>query len=242
MLDVIFLSYQEPYADDNFKLLLTYAPHAKRVSGVKGLLLAHQAAARKSMTNNFYIVDADAQIVETFNFDYTPTPTELIYGRIPSNECVFCWNSINPINNLIYGYGGVKLYRKDLLLSISEWKVDLATSMGAEFVSKNEISNVTAFNTDPFSTWRSAFRECTKLASGIISDDSITLERLDAWCQLNNNVPYGFYSYGGALAGKEYGLKNKNNLPALKLINDFDWINNEFNRITTEYNVSSNIS
>ena len=87
MLDVIFLSYQEPYADDNFKLLLTYAPHAKRVSGVKGLLLAHQAAARKSMTNNFYIVDADAQIVETFNFDYTPQSNELIYGRIPANEC-----------------------------------------------------------------------------------------------------------------------------------------------------------
>ena len=35
-------------------------------------------------------------------------------------------------------------------------------------VPKVQVSNITAFNTDPFNTWRSAFRECTKLASAII--------------------------------------------------------------------------
>jgi phosphoribosylpyrophosphate synthetase len=30
------------------------------------------------------------------------------------------------------------------------------------------VSNITAFNTDPYSTWKSAFRECVKLSSKII--------------------------------------------------------------------------
>ena len=28
----------------------------------------------------------------------------------------------------------------------------------------NEIANIKAFNTDPFNTWKSAFRECAKLS------------------------------------------------------------------------------
>ncbi len=228
MLDVIFLSYNEQYADDNYKRLLEVAPHAKRVHGVKGILNAHQAAARKSMTNNFYIVDADAYIVDEFDFSYTPTKKELIYGRIPATDCVFCWHSRNPINGLVYGYGGVKLFRKDLLLAVTDWRVDLATSMGAEFVSRPDISNVTAFNTDPYSTWRSAFRECTKLASGIISDDTVTTARLNAWCAVGADAQYGSYAIAGAQAGKAYGIENKDNVDALKLINDFDWLYDRF--------------
>jgi len=227
VLDVIFLSYNEPNAEANYSRLLEYAPHAKRVSGVKGILEAHQAAARKSMTSHFYVVDADAYIVDDFYFDYSPTVSELIYGRIPSTDCVFCWTSKNPVNNLVYGYGGVKLFRKDLLLNIKEWRVDLATSMGAEFVSKEQISNITQFNTDPFSTWRSAFRECTKLASGIISDDDITKQRLDTWCTIAEGN-YAKEAISGAVAGKQYGTENKNNLEALKRVNDFEWLYDRF--------------
>ena len=32
----------------------------------------------------------------------------------------------------------------------------------------NQLSNISAFNVDAFSTWRSAFRECAKLASKTI--------------------------------------------------------------------------
>ena len=52
MLDVIFLSYNEPFADANFEHLLQFAPHAKRVSGVKGILNAHKAAAEKWKQRN----------------------------------------------------------------------------------------------------------------------------------------------------------------------------------------------
>lgn len=228
MLDVIFLSFNELNAESNYNRLLEVAPHAKRVNGVKGILEAHQAAARKSMTENFYVVDADAYIVDSFDFSYSPGSAELIYGHIPARDCVFCWRSKNPINDLEYGYGGVKLFKKETLLSVKEWKVDLATSTGAEFVSKNELSNITMFNTDPVSTWRSAFRECTKLASAIISNDADTIARLDVWCTTGHDKQYGQYAIAGASAGRAYGTENKNNLEALKLINNFEWLNDRF--------------
>ena len=66
MLDVIQISYYEETADEHFEILKMFAPHAKRVEGVKGILKAHQAAATIAETNNFYVVDADAIIEETF--------------------------------------------------------------------------------------------------------------------------------------------------------------------------------
>ena len=55
MLDVVQISYHESYADDNFELLKLFAPHAKRVQGVKGIFEAHKEAARVAETNHFYV-------------------------------------------------------------------------------------------------------------------------------------------------------------------------------------------
>ena len=74
MLDVFFLSYNEPFADEHFELLKIKAPHAKRVHGIKGIFNAHKECAKQSMTTHFYVVDADAIIESDFNFDYTPSP------------------------------------------------------------------------------------------------------------------------------------------------------------------------
>ena len=221
MLDVIFLSYNEPFADDNFRHLIKYAPHAKRVIGVKGILAAHQAAARKSMTSHFYVVDADA-IVQDFWFDYTPTRFEL-YHNVPSTECVTCWASINPVNGLQYGYGGVKLFPKQALLDVTEWKVDLATSTGLPFRSMLAVSNITAFNSTPLTAWRSAFRECAKLAGRLDSAD-----RIHAWCNTGQDALNGMHTIAGARAGSAYGLACNGNTEMLKLVNDFEWLDNEF--------------
>ena len=105
-------------------------------------------------------------------------------------------------------------------------RIDMTTSISTLFKPMPEIANITAFNTDPFSTWRSAFRECTKLASSSIErqNDVETQQRLDTWCTLNDDVPYGFYAYSGALAGRAYGEKNASNKEALDKINDFNWL------------------
>jgi hypothetical protein len=168
MLDVFFLSYDEPFADDNFEILQMFAPNAKRVHGVKGIFDAHQECARQSKTQHFYVIDADAIIEEEFNFKFAPQSDRFIYETIPETECVFVWRSRNPVNDLLYGYGGAKLFPKQKLLSAENWKVDMTTTIGATFVPKFQISNITAFNTDPYNAWKSAFRECAKLSSAII--------------------------------------------------------------------------
>ena len=43
--DVVFLSYDEPNAEENYQHLLSIRPKAKRVHGVKGSDAAHKACA-----------------------------------------------------------------------------------------------------------------------------------------------------------------------------------------------------
>lgn len=211
MYDIIFISYNEPNADANFAKLTSRFPLAKRVTGVKGIHQAHIAAAKKSFTRMFWVVDGDAEVLDTFNFDYDPEDLEMVY----------VWRSCNPINGLEYGYGGVKLLPKSMTLKINVNSVDMTMSISDKFKVMEDVSNNTAFNTDAFSTWRSAFRECCKLA--VINNEE-SLARLHVWGQLNKHAPYGAYAYMGAIQGNAYGKKNASNPEALAKINDFTWL------------------
>ena len=221
--DIVFISYNEPNADDNFKKLQIKFPKSKRIHGVKGIHQAHIAAAKIAETEMFYVVDGDALIVDDFTFSYC-------VPRYEKNH-VHVWRSKNPINDLEYGYGGVKLLPRDKTINMDINSADMTTSISNNFKVVDTVANITAFNTDPFSTWKSAFRECVKLSSHIIArqDSSESEQRLDKWCTLNENVSYGYYGYLGALDGRLYGEKNKGNLQALKKINDFDWLKERFN-------------
>jgi len=222
--DIIFISYNEPQADENFARLKARFPYAQRVSGVKGIHQAHIAAARKAFTKMFWVVDADAQVLDTFNFDHVVGDYDL--------ENVHVWRSRNPINDLEYGYGGVKLLPKSLTQNMDVSKPDMTTSISTLFKAMPEVSNITAFNVDAFNTWKSAFRECVKLASKIIDrqDDVDTNYRLNVWCTRGLDRPFGREAIEGAVQGKQYGLENKDNNEALKMINDFDWLRERFGR------------
>lgn len=231
MLDVFMLTFGEPEADANFKLLKESAPHAIRIDGVEGLLNAHKACAEKSRTNYFYVCDADCVLQPNFTFKFSPDARREAYPGVPETECVFTYRSHNPINDLIYGYGAVKLFPKKNLLEVDEFKVDMTTSIGAKFKPMFEISNITQFNTDPFNTWRSAFRECTKLASGIVDhnqqiDDAY---RLEVWCTRGDKRKYGEYALVGAQQGRDFGTHYQNNVEALRKINDWEWLRKQFN-------------
>jgi hypothetical protein len=222
--DIIFISYNEPQADENFSRLKARFPYAQRVQGIKGIHQAHIAAAKKAFTKMFWVVDADAQILDTFNFDHIVSEYDL--------ENVHVWRSINPINDLEYGYGGVKLLPKSLTQNMDVSKPDMTTSISSLFKAMPEISNITAFNVDAFNTWKSAFRECVKLASKTIDrqDDADTNYRLNVWCTRGIDQPFGREAIEGAVQGKQYGLENKDNNEALKMINDFDWLRERFGR------------
>ena len=224
MYDIVFISYKEPNAEENWKMLKERFPNAQRVHGVKGIHLAHMYAARKSLTKMFWAVDGDAKIVDDFDFSFTVNDYDL--------DTVHVCKSMNPVNGLVYGYGGVKLLPKKLTLNMNLTSTDMTTSISNSFKVIDVLSNVTAYNTDPFNTWKSAFRECVKLASKTINnqDDEETEDRLNIWTTVGDYQPYGEYAIKGAIAGKEYGLSNKDNLLALKMINNFDWLEQQFTK------------
>jgi len=221
--DIVFISYQEPNADENFKTLLERFPRAQRVHGVKGIHQAHIEAAKLAQTENIWIVDGDAIIVDEFNFDY----------QIPKwkRDHVFVWRSKNPINDMVYGYGGVKLFPKKETMNMDVTKPDMTTSISTKFNAIEKISNITAFNTGPFETWKSAFRECAKLSSKIIDRQKTgeTDERLKTWTTVGHDRPFGKYALAGATAGMEFGLSRRTDLG---LINDFDWLKEQFDANT----------
>lgn len=218
MYDIIFISYNEPNADANFKKLKERFPYAHRVHGIKGIHQAHVAAAKKAFTKMFWVVDGDAEILDTFNFDYEVSKYDL--------ECVHVWRSRNPVNGLEYGYGGVKLLPKKLTQNMDVTKTDMTTSISPLFKAIDEVSNITRFNTDPFNSWKSAFRECCKLSSKIIDrqDNTETEHRLSIWCSTDTDL----YAQDGAIMGRDYGLANKDNPEALAKINDFEWLEEQF--------------
>lgn len=224
-LDVIFISYGEPNAEDNWARVLEKAPWAKRIHGKEGIYEAHRMAADLATTDMFYVVDGDAYIVDDFEFDFQPA----LYDRMST----FVWGTKNPVNDLIYGYGGVKLFpKKAFAKKRSTVPIDLTTSITDKFEYTNIISNETAFNTDSWSAWRSAFRECVKLSSKLIDNqvDTESEKRLEAWTSLGEDRPYGKYAILGAKDGVNYGIKNRDNLKALSKINDFEWLRSHFKK------------
>ena len=222
MYDIVFISYNETYAEDNWNLLKSRFPTAKRVDGVKGIHQAHIKAAKKCFTKMFWVVDADAQLVNDFKFDYEVDEYNL--------ETVHVWRSRNPVNDLEYGYGGVKLLPRKLTIKMDTSKPDMTTSISSQFKAVEHVSNVTAFNTDEFSTWRSAFRECAKLASKTIQGqiDDETEARLKVWCSVGSDKEFGRYAIDGACRGRDYGYDSRSNADSLNKINDFDWLKEQF--------------
>jgi len=217
--EVVFISYEEPNAEKNFRILKNKIPDAHRIHGVQGIHQAHIEAAKLVKTDMFYVVDGDAEISEDFVFDHNVDLFE--------RDTVYVWKSKNPINDLVYGYGGVKLLPKKQTLDLDVTSSDMTTNISGKFKAINEISNTTAFNTDPFNTWKSAFRECAKLASKTIArqEDNETDERLKIWTTIGHDRQFGEYAIRGANAGLEFGLSCGDDI---RLINDFDWLKTKF--------------
>tara|TARA_B100000212_G_scaffold279189_1_gene218905 strand:+ start:7107 stop:7790 length:684 start_codon:yes stop_codon:yes gene_type:complete len=218
MYDAVFISYNEPDADERYKRLLERYPNTKRVHGVKGIHQAHIKAAKKCNTKMFWVIDGDADLLPEFNLDHKVSEYDL--------DCVHVWRSRNPINNLVYGYGGVKLLPRRLTMNVDVSSTDMTTSISDRFKAMPFVSNVTSFNTDEFSTWKSAFRECAKLSSKVIDrqEEGETNERLKVWTTTAHGR-FCEFAIRGARAGMEFGLSSGSDL---RLINDFDWLQERF--------------
>lgn len=223
MFDIVFISYNEPNADANWDDLKSRFPLARRVHGVKGIHKAHQIAAKTSLSTMFWVVDGDSRVDESFKFENPEGLWE---------ECVYVYRARNPVNDLSYGYGGLKLLPTKMTVNMDMNNVDMTTSISKNFTAVDQIASTTCFNTDAFSSWKSAFRECVKLSSKVI-DGQVSKEtelRLDRWCSIGLGKPFGKECIKGAVAGRTYGQENAGNIPALAKINDFEWLKDQFAR------------
>lgn len=225
MLDIIFLSYDEPNANENWQRLRDRFPHAKRVHGVKGIANAHIEAAKKASTTFFYVVDADAEILESFKFDYKPTVHEENYVHI--------WSAFNPATGLDYGYGGVKLFSKKFFSTITT-QLDFSTTLAAGIKLMPEIACITRFNSDPLRAFRGAFRECAKLYRTVTDQSKPKKEhdearnRLAAWIDPVARCKFREFVAAGAISGL---LASKYRPDDLMFINDHELMYQQFNLV-----------
>jgi hypothetical protein len=215
----------ESNAEENWQRLVSLAPRAKRLHGIKGIHHAHIMASNMVSTDLFYCVDGDAVVESSFAFDHAVEP-----GK---HDHVHVFRARNPINDLVYGYGAIKLLPTDDVrgLSATSFKPDMTTSINRRYEVVHKLSNTTAFNTDPYNTWRSAFRECAKLASGVIDGqvDTETQQRLETWCTVGSERDYGRWCLLGAQAGRQFGLSNRGTDQLMK-INDWSWLRAQYDQ------------
>lgn len=210
--DVIFISNGESMAEKNWQILKSIYPDAKRSDGITGRERAYKAAAQLSETPWFYAVFAKTEVLPTFKFDFVPD-----YYQEPKH---YIFHSRNPLNGLEYGAMNVNLYNKQLVLD-TDPGLDFTLSQAHDVVPL--CISISRFNTDPWITWRSAFREVLKLKREV--DDGATIEiehRLNVWCTVadGDNADY-------CLAGAQDALDFYNSVngdyTALKQSFDWEW-------------------
>ena len=226
MFDVVFISFDEPNADENWIKLRERVPYAMRIHGIKGIANAHIEAAKQVTTTHFFCVDADNIVDDSFEFNY-----ESIINFQRTDSRVHVWGCRNPVNGLNYGYGGVKLFPTEPVKLIEEYSVDFCTSVAEKaegFMFHNDAVSTTYFNTSPYNAWKSGYRECTKLARSLIinPNDKETKERLKIWISKGLEAEYGKYVITGARMGALMGATHTDK--QINVINNFEWCKEKF--------------
>jgi hypothetical protein len=226
--DIVFISYDEKNANENWDKLYNLHPRAKRMHGVKGLVPAIKAAASESKTNWFYAVFGKTEIVDTFDFNYQPD-----YLRHPAN---YVFHAYNPILDHSYGHDGVVMYDKNWVLNINEWDLDL--TMSHHVVTIPTISCINRLDITAWSAWRTAFREAYKLSYYLDKQYRIDDQyHLHLWLT-RENTSAGKYSKLGANQGYQYYLDNRQRDYK---INDWDWLKELFNQTMKEHQLDGRV-
>jgi hypothetical protein len=211
--DVIFISNGESMADSNWQHLTRICPRAKRSDGILGREAAYKAAARLSDTPWFYAVFAKTEVLENFEFDYAP-------DRLQQPKH-YIFHSRNPLNGLEYGAMNINLYNRQLVLDTVPG-LDFTLSATHEVVPI--CVSISRFNTDPWVTWRSAFREVLKLKREVDLGADVEIQhRLKVWTTQAQGQNAEF-CLQGAQDALDYYKKINGQLEALQLSFDWAWL------------------
>ena len=219
LMDIVFLSYDEPNADENWEKLKAKHPRAKRVHGVPARTLAYVTAALKSETDYFFAVFPTIEIDDSFDFTFQPDRLK--------EPCHYIFHCKNPVNGLEYGHRAVILYNKQLCLDTKKPGLDFTLSQAHTVVPT--LCGTSHYNVSPEISWRVAFREVIKLCA--MKQTVESRYRLKKWCELGKG-PYAELVQRGALDAIDYYEKNKHDQDALSLSYELDWLKQKFNSIS----------
>ena len=237
MLDIFYLTYKHDYSKENFERIKELAcpgQNVLHVADIDGIYNAHKECARQSNTSHFFVVDGDAWINDEFDFSYVPSTTDEVYPETCSAQCTHVWRAINPATRRAYGYGGVKLFAREAFFDKAWVEVEFpgvgvtseVARRGFPYLPIQDISNETRFNSSPFNAWKGAFRECTKLASGVATEER--RKKLKEWRNPDENASYRADIIQGTIMGENYGSVNIGQGDKLQKINNWNWLTSEF--------------
>lgn len=211
-LDVIFLTFDEPKADENWIRIQQIVPWAKRVDGVKGSDAAHKAAASASTTDRFILIDGD-------NMPYPSFFSQQLVLDDTNRDCVFRWKARNAINGLCYGNGGLSCWTKEFVQNMKTHEAadgafpesEVEFCWEPNYWAMHDCYSTTNPNGDEFQAWRSGFREGVKLCLDRGVKPTLeefekrvhprNYENLSIWHNVGRDVMYGDWAISGARMG-----------------------------------------
>jgi hypothetical protein len=214
--DIVFISNGEPNAEQNFKRLNLHAGakgnRLVRVSNINGRAAAYHAAAEASSTPWFFAVFAKLQV--DIDFDWTWQPDRMQQAKH------YIFHARNPVNGLVYGHQAMIAYNRQLVLDNPGVGLDFTLDSPHEVVPI--LSGVAHYDTSPWSSWRTAFRECIKLKASL--PDVENEYRLNKWLDVNSDEADLQWSRLGAEDAVEYYDQVNGDFDQLKKSYEWGWL------------------
>ena len=223
-MDIVFLSNGETGAEENWEHLQRITKglpnRVVRVDGVNGRVQAYHAAVEASTTPWAFTVFAKLKVSPKFDFNWQPDRMQK-----PKH---YIFQAKNPVNGLIYGHQAMIAYNKKLTLDNYGYGLDF--TLDDEHASVELLSGTAMYNTDAFSTWRTAFREVIKL---LCDDSPISKERLEVWLnKADPDQPFFQESIKGALDAEEYFHEVNGDFEKLRLSYEWEWLKERYEEVS----------
>jgi hypothetical protein len=211
-LDCIYLTYDEPNAQEHWVKIKNMVPWARHIHGVKGSDAAHKAAAAASSTERFILIDGDNIPTEQF-FNLT-----LEFADETWESAVFRWRARNHINGLMYGNGGLSSWTRTFVNNMRTHEAtDGRDATQVEFCfdpmywAMHDCYSTTYPNGSAFHAWRAGFREGVKMCLDKGRRPSLSefrdrvhqrnLDHLTIWHNVGRDVEHGAWAMAGARQG-----------------------------------------
>jgi hypothetical protein len=220
-LDIVFIANGESNAEANWQHLsqcVARLPNRlSRVDRVPGRAAAYQAAARASSTAWFFAVFAKLEVSSTFDWAWQPDCLQQ-----PKH---YIFHAHNPVTGLEYGHMAMIAYNCQLTLSNPAQGLDFTLEQPHEVVPV--LSGTARYADDPWTAWRTAFREAVKLRQNLPNIES--QYRLTRWLTSGTGL-VAQWSQQGARDGVAYYESVDGDFVSLRCTYEWSWLSDYLHR------------